>query len=93
MWEKMTHEIRKVAKETLGESRGFGPRGKEFRWSNKSVQSKVRIKRNVLQSSLCVKVLEFGKIIRPKKETTKALNEAKSQVFYGLYLSLGTNER
>ena len=46
-----------------------------------------------MQSSLCVKVLEFGKIIRPKKDTTKAFNEAKSQVFYGLYLSLGTNER
>jgi len=46
-----------------------------------------------LQSGLCVKMSEFGKIIRPKKEITKALNEAKSQVFYGLYLSLGTNER
>jgi len=44
MWEKMTHEIRKVAKEALGESRGFGPRGEESRWSNKSVQSKVRNK-------------------------------------------------
>jgi len=41
----MTYEIKKVAKETLGESRGFGPRGKESRWSNKSVQSKVRIKK------------------------------------------------
>ena len=37
MWEKMTHEIRKVAKETLGESRGFGPKCKESWWSNKSV--------------------------------------------------------
>ena len=43
-----------------------------------------------MQSGLCVKMSEFGKIIRPKKEITKALNEAKSQVFYGLYLSLGT---
>ena len=40
-----------------------------------------------------LKVPGFGKIIRPKKDTTKALNEAKSQVFEGLYLSLGTNER
>lgn len=29
MWNKMTQTIRKVTKETLGESRGFEPRGKE----------------------------------------------------------------
>ncbi|KAH1250174.1 LINE-1 retrotransposable element ORF2 protein [Glycine max] len=29
MWNKMSQEIIKVAKETLGESRGFGPRGTE----------------------------------------------------------------
>ena len=29
MWNKMAQEIRKVAKETLGESIGFGPRSKE----------------------------------------------------------------
>jgi len=34
MWERMSHEIKKVAKETLGESRGFGPRGKESWWWN-----------------------------------------------------------
>ena len=28
MWNKMSQEIIKVAKETLGESRGFGPRVK-----------------------------------------------------------------
>lgn len=29
MWNKMTLEIRKVAKDILGELRGFGSRGKE----------------------------------------------------------------
>lgn len=28
MWDKMTHEIKIVAKKMLGESRGFGPRVK-----------------------------------------------------------------
>ena len=28
MWERMTHEIKKVAKEMLEVSRGFGPMGK-----------------------------------------------------------------
>ncbi|KAH1214111.1 Craniofacial development protein 2 [Glycine max] len=43
MWNKMSQEIIKVAKETLGESRGFGPRGKW--WWNEYVQSKVRVKK------------------------------------------------
>jgi len=34
MWDKMAHEIKKVDKATLGESRGFGPRGKESWWWN-----------------------------------------------------------
>ncbi|KAH1232354.1 Craniofacial development protein 2 [Glycine max] len=45
MWNKMSQEIIKVAKETLDESRGFGPRGKESWWWNESVQSKVRVKK------------------------------------------------
>ncbi|KAL5186030.1 Craniofacial development protein 2 [Glycine soja] len=45
MWNKMSQEIIKVAKETLGESRGFGPRGKESWWWKESVQSKVRVKK------------------------------------------------
>jgi len=32
MWERMAHEIKKVTKEMLGESRGFGPRGNESWW-------------------------------------------------------------
>jgi hypothetical protein len=47
---------------------------------------------NVLKSSLRVTVPNFGKITRPKKETTNALNEARTQTFDGLYQSLGTKE-
>jgi hypothetical protein len=47
---------------------------------------------NVLKSSLRVTVPKFGKITRPKKETTNALNEARTQTFDGLYQSLGTKE-
>ncbi|AET03781.1 hypothetical protein MTR_8g075620 [Medicago truncatula] len=35
---------------------------------------------------------KFGKITRPKKETTNALNEARTQTFDGLYQSLETKE-
>lgn len=44
MWNKMTQEIRKVAKEMLEESKDFGHRGEESWWWNESVQSKVRVK-------------------------------------------------
>lgn len=37
MWDRMAEGIRKVAKETLGESRGFGPKDKESWWWNESV--------------------------------------------------------
>jgi len=30
MWDKMTREIKKVEKDTLGESKCFGPRGKNL---------------------------------------------------------------
>ena len=46
MWNKMAQKIRKVAKETLRKSRGFGFMGKESWWWNESVQSKVRVKNN-----------------------------------------------
>lgn len=38
MCNNMAQEIRKVAKDMLGESRGFGPRSKESWWWNESVQ-------------------------------------------------------
>jgi hypothetical protein len=56
----MTCEIRKVTKETLGELRGFGPKGKESWWWNESVQSKFIIKRNVLKRGLGIKISNPG---------------------------------
>lgn len=37
MWAKITHEIRKIAKETLVKSRGFGPGRKESGWWKESI--------------------------------------------------------
>jgi len=58
----------------------------------KMFKEKWESKWNVLKSSLCVNVPKFGKITRPKKETTNALNEARTQTFDGLYQSLCTKE-
>jgi len=68
MWDKMAQYIRKVAKETLGESRGFGPRGKESWWWNESVQSNVRIKREFLKIGLAVRMPKLGKFKRELRD-------------------------
>jgi len=89
----MAHEIKKVAKETLGESRGFGPRGKESWWWNDSVQSKVRIKRDCFKAwSRCKNGETWDKYKLAKKEAKNAVSEAITQAFEGLYQSLGTKE-
>jgi len=93
MWERMAHEIKKVAKETLGESRGFGPRGKESWWWNDSVQSKVWIKRDCFKDwSKCKNAETWDKYKIARKEAKKAVSEARTQAFEGLYQSLGTKE-
>lgn len=50
-----------MAKETLGESRGFSPRGKYSWWWKESVHSKVRVKMTILKFGLGVKMSKRGK--------------------------------
>ena len=50
----MAKEIKKVAKETLEESRGFGLKSKESWWWETSVQDKVKVRRECFKVwSLC----------------------------------------
>ncbi|KAH1228331.1 Craniofacial development protein 2 [Glycine max] len=73
MWNKMSQEIIKVAKETLGESRGFGPRGKESWWWNENVQSKVRVKKECFKEwSRCRNYETWDKYKIARNETKKA---------------------
>ncbi|KAL5135652.1 Craniofacial development protein 2 [Glycine soja] len=73
MWNKMSQEIIKVAKETLGESRGFGPRGKESWWWNENVQSKVRVKKECFKEwSRCRNSETWDKYKIARNETKKA---------------------
>ncbi|KAH1250173.1 Craniofacial development protein 2 [Glycine max] len=93
LWNKMSQEIIKVAKETLGESRGFGPRGKESWWWNESVQSKVRVKKECFKEwSRCRNSETWDKYKIAKNETKKAVSEARAQAFDGLYQALGTRD-
>ncbi|KAL5154223.1 Craniofacial development protein 2 [Glycine soja] len=80
MWNKTSQEIIKVAKETLGESRGFGPRGKESWWWNESVQSKVRVKKECFKEwSRCRNSETWDKYKIARNETKKAVSEARAQ--------------
>ncbi|KAH1196522.1 Glutathione hydrolase 1 [Glycine max] len=93
MWNKMYQEIIKVAKETLGESRGFGPRGKESWWWNESVQSKVRVKKECFKEwSRCRNSETWDKYKIARNETKKAVSEVRAQAFDGLYQALGTRD-
>ncbi|KAL5168862.1 DnaJ subfamily C member 7 [Glycine soja] len=93
MWNKTSQEIIKVAKETLGESRGFGPRGKESWWWNESVQSKVRVKKECFKEwSRCRNFETWNKYKIARNETKKAVSEARAQAFDGLYQALGTRD-
>ncbi|KAH1199987.1 Cationic amino acid transporter 9, chloroplastic [Glycine max] len=89
----MSQEIIKVAKETLGESRGFGPRGKESWWWNESIQSKVRVKKECFKEwSRCKNFETWDKYKIARNETKKAVSEARAQAFDGLYQALGTRD-
>ncbi|KAH1233397.1 Craniofacial development protein 2 [Glycine max] len=93
MWNKMSQEIIKVAKETLGESRGFGPRDKESWWWKESVQSKVRVKKECFKEwSRCRNSETWDKYKIARNETKKAVSEARAQAFDGLYQALGTRD-
>ncbi|KAL5161290.1 LINE-1 retrotransposable element ORF2 protein [Glycine soja] len=93
MWNKMSQEIITVAKETLGESRGFGTRGKESWWWNESVQSKVRVKKECFKEwSRCRNSETWDKYKIARNETKKAVSEARAQAFDGLYQALGTRD-
>jgi len=93
MWEGMANGIRKVAKAVLGESKGFGPKGKESWWWNENVQEKIKYKRE------CFKALHlennednWKKYRTAKKATKKAVSEARSNAFEGFYQALGTKK-
>ena len=92
IWEEITNCARKVAKVVLGKSKGFGPRGIESWWWNKSVQEKIKYKKQ------CFKALQLGNNMKIwekcwsiRNETKKIVSEARSKSFQRFYQVLGTN--
>lgn len=87
VWNKMVHNIRKVAKERI---RCFWPNCKESWWWDESVQSKVRIKIIVLNNGIGIKMRKLGKSMKKLRMILKKMvSEARNHNFDGLYQSIG----
>ncbi|KAM2059071.1 hypothetical protein ACFX16_031584 [Malus domestica] len=85
--------IRKVAKEVLGESKGFAPHQKESWWWNEEVQTKVKAKKECCKALYKERTDENGERYRKaKQEAKKAVREAKLAAYDDMYKRLDTKE-
>ncbi|KAM1790899.1 hypothetical protein ACFX12_034922 [Malus domestica] len=93
MWDSMASCIRKVAKEVLGESKGFAPHQKESWWWNEEVQTKVKAKKECCKALYKDRTDENGeRYRRAKQEAKKAVREAKLAAYDDMYKRLDTKE-
>ncbi|KAM2387188.1 hypothetical protein ACFX1X_039558 [Malus domestica] len=93
MWDSMASCIRKVAKEVLGESKGFAPHQKESWWWNEEVQTKVKAKKECCKALYKDRTDENGERYRKaKQEAKKAVKEAKLAAYDDMYKRLDTKE-
>ena len=91
MWDKMAKGIKKVAKETLEESRGFGLKCKESWWWDPSVKDMTRLNWTILKAwSLCKNIESWEKYNVARKYTNKVVNKASARAYDGLHQSSGT---
>ncbi|KAM1176204.1 hypothetical protein ACFX19_029118 [Malus domestica] len=93
MWDSMASCIRKVAKEVLGESKGFAPHQKESWWWNEEVQTKVKTKKECCKALYKDRTDENGERYRKaKQEAKKPVREAKLAAYDDMYKRLDTKE-
>ncbi|KAL6588053.1 hypothetical protein OROMI_001031 [Orobanche minor] len=93
MWNLLEHNIKEVAKEVLGESKGNGPSSKDTSWWNEEVKQAIKTKRE------CYKVLgkcssdeNYERYKKARTEVKKAVRNARSKVNKELYARLDTKE-
>lgn len=93
MWDKVAECIRRVGKEVLGESKGGAPAQKEAWWWSEAVQEKIRVKRECFKTwQKDQNGVNLERYKEAKKETKKAVSEAKAKAFEELYRRLDTKE-
>lgn len=82
--DKMMHKIRKIAKEALEESRGFGHRVKNLGGGTKVFKLKLESKGNISKIGLDVKMLKLGKIIKePRKRSRRRCAKQNFKILMG----------
>ncbi|KAL6543328.1 hypothetical protein OROHE_010848 [Orobanche hederae] len=93
MWNLLEYNIKEVAKEVLGESKGNGPSSKDTSWWNEEVKQAIKTKRE------CYKVLgkcssdeNYERHKKARTEAKKAVRNARSKVNKELYARLDTKE-
>ncbi|KAL6531786.1 hypothetical protein OROMI_028149 [Orobanche minor] len=93
MWNLLEHNIKEVAKEVLGESKGNGPSSKDTSWWNEEVKQAIKTKHE------CYKVLgkcssdeNYERYKKVRTEAKKAVRNAISKVNKELYARLDTKE-
>ncbi|KAL6561231.1 hypothetical protein OROMI_016832 [Orobanche minor] len=93
MWNLLEHNIKEVAKEVLGESKGNGPSSKDTSRWNEEVKQAIKTKRE------CYKVLgkcssdeNYERYKKVRTEAKKAVRNARSKVNKELYARLDTKE-
>ncbi|KAM2016499.1 hypothetical protein ACFX16_046908 [Malus domestica] len=92
-WDSMASCIQKVAKEVLGQSKGFAPHQKESWWWNEEVQTKVKAKKECCKALYKDRTDENGeRYKRAKQEAKKAVREAKLAAYDDMYKRLDTKE-
>ncbi|KAL6549155.1 hypothetical protein OROHE_009000 [Orobanche hederae] len=81
MWNLLEYNIKEVAKEVLGESKGNGPSSKDTSWWNEEVKQAIKTKRE------CYKVLgkcssneNYERYKKARTEAKKAVRNARSKI-------------
>ena len=87
----MFKNVQNVAKTILGESKGCGRPDKETWWWNEIVQEKTKHKKDCFKAiHLCNNVENWERYRLAKKETKKAVSEARDKAYEEFYKELGT---
>ena len=93
MWEKIATNIRKVASEVCGVTKGNGGEAKDTKWWNEEVQRAIKEKKECYRSlyhDRSVDNIEKYKVA--KKTAKRAVSLAKDRAFEDLYQYLSTKK-
>ena len=93
LWKELSMLVRQVAKEVLGESKGYIRRKKETRWWNNNVQEKIKFMKQCFKDlNIYDSEENWVKYRLAKKEEKKAVSVARSTSFEEFYKELGTKD-